>query len=133
MHTPGPQHPPTMNTDTQTGMKAYKRGYVYWYMHMIAPPSEDNVGHFFKVQKKRMMLQHVCVHVHTGCVWPCVYVHVCVCGLVCVWPCVCVALCVCGLVCVWPCVYVCVCTVRVCVCTLYACANHTCLWSYFIT
>ena len=83
-----------MNTDKQTGMKAYKRGYVYWYMHMIAPPSEDNVGHFYKVQKKRMMLQDVCVHVHTGCV----------CGHVCTYMCVCVALCVCGLVCM--CVYV---------------------------
>ena len=73
---------------------------------MIAPPSEDNVGHFFKlqVQKIRMMLLHVCVHVHIGCV------------CVCVWPCVYMCVCVCGLV------YICVnvCTVRVCVCTLYA-------------
>ena len=54
-----------------SGLKAYKRGYVYWYMHMIA-------GHFFKVQKSRMMLQHVCVHVHTVCVCGhvCTYVHV---------------------------------------------------------
>ena len=60
-----------------SGLKAYKRGYVYWYMHMIATPSEDNVGHFFKVQKSRMMLLHVCVHVHTVCV--CGHVCVCVC------------------------------------------------------
>ena len=58
-----------------SGLKAYKRGYVYWYMHMIAPPSEDNVGHFFKVQKSRMMLLHVCVNVCT------VRVCVCVCTL----------------------------------------------------
>ena len=63
-----------------SGLKAYKRGYVYWYMHMIAPPSEDNVGHFFKVQKSRMMLLHVCVHVHTVCVCGhvCTYMYVCV-------------------------------------------------------
>ena len=67
-----------------SGVKAYKRGYVYWYMHMIAPPSVDNVGHFFKVQKPRMMLLHVCVHVHT----------VCVCGHVCTYMYVCVAMCV---------------------------------------
>ena len=51
-------------------------------MHMIAPPSEDNVGHFFKVQKSRMMLLHVRVHIHTSmcvCVHVCnVHVHVCV-------------------------------------------------------
>ena len=44
-------------------------------MHMIAPPSEDNVGHFFKVQKSRMMLLHVRVHIHTSmCVCVCMYV-----------------------------------------------------------
>ena len=50
---------------------------IYWYMHMTAPPSKDNVGHFFKVQKSRMMLLQVCVHVHTVCV--CGHVCVCVC------------------------------------------------------
>ena len=58
-----------------SGLKAYKRGYVYWYMHMIAPPCEDNVGHVFKIQKTRMMLLHVCVHVHTVCVYG--HVHAC--------------------------------------------------------
>ena len=111
-----------MNTDTQTGMKAYNRGYVYWYMHMIAAPSEDNVGHFFKVQKTRMMLLHICVHVHTGCVCG----HLCM--FVCVAMCVRTCVCVCGLVCM--CVNVS--TVRVRVCTLYACATiHA--WSYLIT
>ena len=62
-----------------SGLKAYKRGYVYWYKHMIAPPSVDNVGHFFKVQKSRMMLLHVCAHVHTVCVCGhvCTYMYVC--------------------------------------------------------
>ena len=100
---------------------------------VIAPPSEDNVGHFFKVQKTRMMLLHVCVHVHTVCVcghvctymyvcvamcvrtcmcvWPCVYVHVCVCGHVYTYMYVCVAMCIRTCMCVWPCVYV-----HVCVC-----------------
>ena len=71
-----------------SGLKAYKRGYVYWYMHMIAPPSEDNVGHFFKVQKSRMMLLHVCVHVHTVCVCG----HVCV-QIVCMCKCLCASEC----------------------------------------
>ena len=95
-----------------SGLKAYKRGYVYWYKQMIVPPSEDKVGHFFKVQKTRMKLLHVCVHLHT--VW--------VCGHVCRYICVCV----------WPCVYVCMYVLYV-----YVCAHcmhvHTCLWSYLIT
>ena len=67
---------PPSDASLCSGLKAYKRGYIYWYMHMIAPPSEDNVGHFFKVQKSRMMLLHVCVHIHTVCV--CVAMCVCV-------------------------------------------------------
>ena len=70
-----------------SGLKAYKRGYIYWYMHMIAPPSEDNVGHFFKVQKSRMMLLHVCVHVLTVCVCGHVYTYMYVCVAMCVFTC----------------------------------------------
>ena len=56
-------------------------------MHMIAPPSEDNVGNFFKVQKSRMMLLHVFTCIQYVCVAMCVCVcivynvRVCVCTL----------------------------------------------------
>ena len=93
-----------------SGLKVYKRGYVYWYMHIIASPSEDNVGHVFKVQKSRMMLLHVFVHVHT----------VCVCGHVCTYiQYVCVAMSMHACVC--ACTYcMCMC---ICVCTLHACTS----------
>ena len=52
------------------------------HAHEIATPREDNVGHFFKVQKTRMTLLHVRVHVHRVCVCVNVYsVLVCVCTL----------------------------------------------------
>ena len=65
--------------------KAYKRGYVYWYKHMIAPPSEDNMGHFFKLYNATTCI----FHVHTVCSCECMYctcmcVHsVCMCKCLC--------------------------------------------------
>ena len=68
-------------------------------MHMIAPPSEDNVGHFFKVQKTRMMLLHV--FTSHMCVAMCVRTCVCTCmqctcmcvHIVCMYKCLCASEC----------------------------------------
>ena len=47
----------------------------------------------------------MCSCTYSMCVWPCVYVHVCVCGHVYTYMYVCVAMCIRTCMCVWPCVY----------------------------
>ena len=86
-----------------SGLKVYKRRYVYWHMHLIAPPSEDNVGHVFKVQKTRMMLLHVFTCIQYVCVAMSMRARVCAC-MYCTCMCMCVHIvCMCKCLCASEC------------------------------